>query len=381
MEAYFDNSATTKPYKEVMDEMTECMIKYFANPSSIYSLGEKAKEKLNECRQAVASTLNCTSEEIIFTSGGSESNNFALKGFAKKGGHIITTLIEHSSILNAAKQLEKLDVDVTYLSVDKHGNIDLNELENSIRENTSLVSIMHVNNEIGVIQDIESIGRIIKEKNPKTLFHVDAVQSYGKLKIDVEKFKIDMLSASGHKIHGPRGVGIAYIRKDLKPEILISGGGQEMNFRSGTENLAGIAGFTKAAEIMNKNIEKNYEKVFNLKRYLVKELKEIPGIQINSGLGEGFLPHVVNVSAVGTRSGKILFYLDERGVYISKSSACSARKLKDSHVLLAIGLASEAIKGSFRISFCEENTKEEIDYLVRNIAQCLKELNDKGGNK
>jgi cysteine desulfurase len=376
MEIYLDNSATTKPYKDVIQAMTNCMIDYYGNPSSIHLLGEKAKKYLKECRKVIADTLKAEAEEIIFTSGGSESNNFLLKGFLKVGDHLITSCIEHSSVLTSCCELEKNGVEVTYLKVDSRGKVSICELKENIKANTKLVSIMHVNNEIGVIQDIEAIGTLIKEVNPNILFHVDAVQSYGKLLIHVNKFKIDLLSISAHKLHGPRGIGAAYIRKGYNPKVLINGGGQEFNLRSGTENLPAIAGFAEAAKIMNCNLEKNYHLVAKLRDYLVSKLGSIAGVKINSCI-KNSLPYVLNISATGIRSGKILFYLDERQIYVSKSSACSARKLKDSHVMKALGLKQEDIMGSLRISFSEENTLEQIDLLVQHLEGCLQELRNR----
>lgn len=376
MEIYLDNSATTKPYKEVVQAVVDCMLYFYGNPSSIHSLGEKAKEKLKSYRKVVADTLGAEEEEIIFTSGGSESNNFILKGFLKPGDHLITTCIEHSSILNMCSKLEQNHIEVTYLSVDSIGMVNLHELKESIRKNTRLISVMHVNNEIGVIQDIEAISRLIKQTDTNIMFHVDAVQSYGKLPIDVNKLGIDLLSVSAHKLHGPRGIGAAYIRKGLSPKPLIDGGGQELGLRSGTENLPAAAGFAEAASIMNDNLQKNLACVTKLRNYLIEKLGAVEGIKINS-CPEHCLPHVFNISAVGIRSGKILFYLDTREIYVSKSSACSARKLTDSHVLKAIGLKQEEIMGGLRISFSEENTIEDIDILVEHMENCLRELRNK----
>jgi cysteine desulfurase len=373
MEIYLDNSASTKPYKEVVQAMNCCMLNFYANPSSIHSLGEKSKKYLTDCRRIIADTLNAAEEEIIFTSGGSESNNFLIKGFLKSGDHFITTCIEHSSILNCCLELEKKGVEVTYLKVDKKGRINLENLKNTIKENTRLVSIMHVNNEIGVIQDIQAIGNLIKELNTDIKFHVDAVQSYGKLFIDVDNFKIDLLSISAHKIHGPKSIGASYIRKEFRPVSLICGGGQEFGLRSGTENLAGAAGFAEAAKIINQNMEENFSKIYKLREYFLSKVLKLESIRINS-FTEVSLPHIVNISAVGIRSGKLLFYLDKKQIYVSKSSACSARKLKDSHVLKAIGLKQEELMGSLRISFSEQNTFEEIDILVQCMKECLNEL-------
>lgn len=374
MGIYLDNSASTTPYTEVIEAVSDCMKNYYANPSSIYSIGEMAKNRLNQCRRSIAGTINCAEEEIVFTSGGSESNNFLIKGVMDKNCHVITSSIEHSSVLNSCRELEGRGVKVTYLGVDSMGRIDLEELLGSINKDTRLVSIMQVNNETGVIQDIKAIGRAIKEKNSNVLFHVDAVQGYGKLPIDVKEYRIDMLSVSAHKIHGPRGIGFAYVRKGLNLKPLVSGGGQENKMRSGTENLPGVVGLETAALKINRHREENYIKVAALKQHFAQLISEIPEIRINGEFSSSFLPHIINVSAIGIRSGKILFYLDDKGVYVSKSSACSARKLEDSHVLKAMKLNPEVIKGSFRVSFSEENTLEEIDYAAECIKQCIDSL-------
>lgn len=373
MEVYFDNSATTKPYDEVIEVMVDAMKNYYGNPSSAYSLGIKAEQKINESREIVASTLNCTRDEIIFTSGGSESNNFLIRGFLKAGSHIITTKIEHPSVLNTCKELEKEGVKVTFLNVDSKGKIDLQELESSINKDTQLVTIMHVNNEIGIVQDIESIGKFIKEKSSRIKFHIDAVQSYGKYKIDVQKCKIDLLSASGHKIHGPRGIGVAYVRKGLMPRPLIYGGGQERNFRSGTENLAAVVGFAKATEKIYKQRVQNFEKVSKIKNYFIGKVKNIPNIKINSE-GEDYAPYVLSISFAGVRGEVLLHMLEEKEIYVSTGSACSARGNKDSDVLNVIGLRSENIKGTIRFSFSDYNTKEEVDYTIEVLENALKFL-------
>lgn len=374
MEVYLDNSATTKPYEEVVEAVAYTMNNYYGNPSSIHKLGMESEKKLNECRNIIGKTINCTRDEIIFTSGGSESNNLFIKGFVKPGGNAITTRIEHPSVLNTFKDMEKEGVKVTYLDVDCKGRISLEQLENSIDKDTQLISIMHVNNEIGTIQDIESIGNIIKKKSSRAKFHVDAVQSYGKLNIDVMKSKIDLLSASAHKIHGPRGAGFAYIKKGLIPKPLIIGGGQEKAFRSGTENLPAIVGFAKAAEMINKNRNENFEKVRQLKSYFIDRLKDIQGIRINSPLEEGFIPYILNVSFIAVRSEVLLHLLEEKDIYVSMGSACSSKDTKDSHVLKAIGLKDVELKGTIRFSFSELNTTQEIDYTIENLEKDLKFL-------
>jgi cysteine desulfurase len=374
MEVYFDNSATTRPYDEVIDSIVYTMKNYYGNPSSAHKLGLMAEIKMNESRDIIGKTLNCTKDEIVFTSGGSESNNFLIRGFIKEGNEVITTKIEHPSILNICKDLEETGIKVTYIDVDESGKVDLAQLEKSITKNTRIVSIMHVNNEIGVLQNIEEIGTLIKEKSSRIKLHVDAVQSYGKYKIDVQKAKIDLLSASGHKIHGPRGIGFAYIRKGLIPKPLIFGGGQEKNFRSGTENLAGMIGFAKAAEIIYKDNYNKFRKVVNLKEYFINKLKEIENIKVNSPLREDFSPYVVSVSFIGIRAEVLLHLLEEENIFVSMGSACHSKNTKDSHVLKAIGLKDNEIKGNIRFSFNELNTKEEVDYTIDILNKSLKFL-------
>jgi cysteine desulfurase len=374
MEVYFDNSATTRPYEEVIEVIADTMRNYYGNPSSAHKLGLKAESKMNESREAIAKSLNCSKEEIIFTSGGSESNNFLIKGFVKEGSHVITTNIEHPSVINMCKELESAGVKVTYLKVDERGKINIEELENAITKDTQVVSIMHVNNEIGVIQDIEKIGRLLKEKSSRIKFQVDAVQSYGKYKIDVQKCNIDLLSASSHKLHGPRGIGFAYVRKGLVPKPLIFGGGQEKNFRSGTENLASMVGFAKASEIIYKDRAENFNSITQLKSYFIERLEGLEGVKINSPLSEDYSPYVLNVSFIGARSEVLLHLLEEGGVYVSTGSACSSKNTKDSHVLKAIGLKDNEIKGAIRFSFNGSNTKEEVDYTIDLLNRSLRFL-------
>lgn len=374
MEVYFDNSATTKPYDEVIDVVASTMRDYYGNPSSAHRLGLKAEGKMNESRDLLAKTINCTREEIVFTSGGSESNNFLIRGFIKEGSHIITINIEHPSVLNTCKELERNGYSVTYLDVDNRGKINISQLENAVTKDTQVVSIMHVNNEIGVVQDIEKIGKLLKEKSSRIKFHVDAVQSYGKYKIDVQKCKIDLLSASAHKIHGPRGIGFSYVRKGLMPMPLIFGGGQERSFRSGTENLAAMAGFAKASEIIYKDREINFRKALELKSYFISKLSRLEGIIINSPINGDFSPYILSLSFTGVRAEVLLHMLEESGIYVSTGSACSSKNTKDSHVLLSIGLKDREIKGTIRFSFDENNTKEEVDYTIEVLNKSLKFL-------
>lgn len=373
VEVYFDNSATTKPYSEVIDSIADTMRKYYGNPSSAYCLGLEAELKMNESRDIIARTINCSRDEIVFTSGGSESNNFLVKGFVKPGKHIITTKIEHPSLLNTCRALQKEGVKVTYLDVNNRGEINLDELASSITKETQIVSIMHTNNEIGTVQQIESIGKYIKETNSRIKFHVDAVQAYGKYNIDVKKYNIDLLSVSGHKIHGPRGIGIAYIRKGLVPIPLIYGGGQEKGFRSGTENLASIVGFAKAVEKIHENREKNFTKIHELKNYFIDKLSNIPKVRINSQ-GNNYSPYVLSVSFIGIKGEVLLHMLEEKHIYVSTGSACSARDNKESHVLKAIGLKKEELDGTIRFSFAEDNSIEEVEYALDVLNESLKFL-------
>lgn len=374
MEVYFDNSATTVVYDEVMDIMNESMKEYYGNPSSAHSLGHKAEEKLREARKVFSDILNCNEGEVYFTSGGSESNNFLIKGFAKPGLHMITTKIEHPSVSDVFKYLERQGVEVTYLDVDSKGQINIEDLKNAIKKETQLVSIMHVNNEFGTIQNLQVIGETIKELSSRAKFHVDAVQSFCKLKIDTQKCKIDLLSASGHKIHGPRGIGLAYVRKDLVPEPLIHGGGQEKNLRSGTENLPAICGFAFAAKKMYGNIEVNYKKVYSIKEYFIGKLSKVDNIVVNSPFEDGFLPHVLSVSFIGVRGEVLVHALEDKNIYVSTGSACSSKKLSYSAILAQIGLDKKIAEGTVRFSFNEKNTKEEVDYVIDEIINTLKFL-------
>lgn len=371
---YFDNSATTKPLKEVAEIMKEVFYEYYGNPSSLHLFGKKAEDKLIESRKIIANTIGASPNEIIFTSGGSESNNFLIKGFAKPGTHIITSKIEHPSVLNTCEQLKKLGVEVTYINVDNEGKIDIEELKSSIKKNTVLVSVMHVNNEIGVIQDIKKIASIVHENSSRAKFHVDAVQSYGKLKINPKAMGIDLMSVSAHKIYGPRGIGFAYVRKGLMPEPLICGGGQEANFRSGTENVPAITAFAYAAEDIHKKMQDNYEKVNKIKKYFIDKLAKIDGIKINSKMSDSYLPHVLNVSFAGVRGEVFVHALEDKDIYVSTGSACSSKKKHKSHVLCSIGLDDGDIEGAIRFSFSPENTLEEVDYTVDNIEKTLEFL-------
>lgn len=372
MNIYFDNSATTKPYEEVITEVCNAMRDYYGNPSSLHNLGVMCEKRLNECREYFASTINSQKEEIYFTSGGSEGNNLILKGLLKPGHHLITTTFEHHSIINTCKELEDRGVKITYLDVDSDGRISLEDLEESICKDTVLVSIMYVNNEMGIIQDLEAIGKLIKEKSSRAKLHVDAVQGYGKLPIDVNKMKIDFLTVAGHKIHGPKGTGFVYIKKGVVLNSLISGGSQERGFRAGTENLPAIIGFEKAAKITFNNIDENYKKAYEVKSYMIERLSEIKDIRINSQL-EGFTPYILNVSFLGVRAEVLLHLLEEAGVYVATGSACTSKSsaAHGSYVIKALGLNNREVESAIRFSFSAENTKEEVDYTIDVLKKSL----------
>ncbi|SHH92456.1 cysteine desulfurase [Clostridium intestinale DSM 6191] len=358
---YFDNAATTPPTEEVIESVVVGMKEYYGNPSSLHKLGLNAERMLLTSREELAKTINATSDEIFFTSGGSEGNNFILKGIGKSGNNIITTKFEHPSVLNALNELREQGITVHELSLNENGEVDLGELKGFIDKNTVLVSIMHVNNEIGTIQPIEEIGKIIKENSTRAKFHVDGVQSYGKIAIDVKKANIDYLTVSSHKFHGPKGVGFCYIRKGLRLKPLISGGGQESGFRSGTENLPGVMGMVVAAKMAQASIKESYKKVWEIKEHFIEKLKGIENIKINSPQKENISPYILNVSFTGIRGEVLLHALEENGIFVSTGSACSSRGGKESHVLKALGLDYKDIDGAIRFSFSRFNTLEEVD--------------------
>lgn len=374
MKVYFDNSATTKVSEDVINEVVIGMREYYGNPSSLHNLGLKSERKLKECRSELGKIINGQDSEIIFTSGGSESNNLVFKGLLKDGGHIITTPFEHASILNTIKALEYKNINVTFLEIDDNGRINLDNLRESITKDTVLVSVIHVNNEIGVIQDIESIGRIIKESSSRAKFHVDAVQSFGKINIDVKKMNIDFLSVSAHKFHGPKGCGFLFAKKGIVLNSLISGGSQESGFRAGTQNIPAIMGMTRAAINANNNIKENYEIVSKIKKRFINKLMEIDNIRINSCDNEKFSPYILNVSFKGVRGEVLLHYLEEKGIFVSTGSACSSKereRLGGSYVLKSLNLSKDEIGGGIRFSFSEENKIEEVDYTIEILKEAL----------
>ena len=380
MEVYFDNSSTTKPLEEVIAEVAFGMREFYGNPSSLHNLGLKSERKLKECREMLSKTINASENEIHFNSGGSEGNNSVLKGILKSGTHFITTPFEHASILNTIKKLEDNKAKVTFLKINEDGRIDLEHLRNSINKETVLVSIMHVNNEIGVIQDLKAIGEIIKESSNRAKFHVDAVQSYGKIPIDVRKMNIDFLTVSAHKVHGPKGVGFIYIRKPNTLIPLIEGGSQEFGIRAGTQNISGIMGMSLASKIAFDKMNENYKKVFETKKKFIEQLSNIENIRINSVLNEIYSPYILNVSFKGIRGEVLLHFLEESGIYVSTGSACSSKereKIGGSYVLKALGLSQDEIAGGIRFSFSDDNNEEEVEYVIDNLNKGLKFLRRK----
>ena len=373
---YFDHAATTKVDENVLKEMIPFLNTEYGNPSSIYTIGRSAKRKIEEARKKVARVLNADKEEIYFTSCGSESNNIALKGTAyanrKKGNHIITTKIEHPAILNTCKTLEDEGFIVTYLDVDKDGLIDLNSLRKSITDETILISIMFANNEIGTIEPIEEIGKIAKEKG--IIFHTDSVQAVGNTKIDVEKMNINMLSMSAHKFYGPKGVGALYVKKGIEFNKLQYGGHQEKDKRAGTENVPGIVGLGRAIEIANINLKRYIMYIGSLRDYYEMQVKKyIPYIKINGSIKHR-LPGNSNISFKYIDAESLIYKLDEKGICASAGSACSSTQDKPSHVLKAIGLSDELAKGSLRVTFGKENTKRDVDYLIKILIESVREL-------
>lgn len=373
---YLDNAATTAILPEVLDKMMPYLTEYYGNPSSVYGLAGVSKEAIDKSRKTIADFIGAKENEIYFTAGGSESDNWAIKSVAlakkAKGKHIITTKIEHHAVLHTCEFLEKNGYEVSYIDVDEDGVVKLDELKKAIRPDTILISVMFANNEIGSIQPIKEIGRIAKENG--ILFHTDAVQAFGHLRINVDELNIDMLSASGHKFHGPKGAGIMYIRNSVKLEPLIHGGAQERKRRAGTHNVPGIVGMGAAIELADKNLEANAEKEIAIRDHLIERvMKEIPHVKLN-GHKTNRLPNNANFSFSFIEGESMLMMLDAKGICCSSGSACTSGSLDPSHVLLAIGLPHEIAHGSLRVSMSEETTMEDIDYLVDNLKAIVERL-------
>lgn len=376
MDIYLDNSATTKLDKEVLKEMLPYLQENYGNPSSAYRIGRENKAIIEDARKQVAKVLNANTEEIYFTSGGSESDNMALKGVAfanqDKGRHIITSKIEHPAVLDTCKELERHGFEITYINVDKNGIVDLKQLETSIREDTILISIMFANNEIGTIEPIKKIGRIAKQYN--VLFHTDSVQAIGNIKIDVKELGIDLLSLSAHKFYGPKGIGALYVRNGINFRKYLNGGHQERNKRAGTENVAGIVGLGKAITLAYNNFEDKNKYLYNLRTYLINEIKNnIPDIRINGDI-EKRLQGNINISVNGVEADNILTELDKRGIFISTGSACTTGSIESSHVLKAIGLSDTEAHSSIRISLGKYNTKDELKHFSKELKEIIVNL-------
>ena len=373
---YFDNAATTKISKEVIDSMQPYLNEIYGNASSIYSIGRETKKAIEVAREKVAKAINADSNEIYFSGSGTEADNWAIKGIAfanqHKGKHIITTNIEHHAVLHTCQYLEKFGFETTYVPVKENGIVDVNDIKGATREDTILISVMLANNEIGTIQPIKEIGELAKEKN--IYFHTDAVQTIGNIPVDVKELNVDLLSLSAHKFHGPKGVGALYVRNGVNIDNLLHGGGQEKRRRASTENIAGIVGLGTAIEITTKNIDEKVKYLIKLREKTINGLIEnIPEIIVN-GDREKRLPGNVNVCFKYIEGESILLHLDQYGICASSGSACTSGSLEPSHVLLAIGLPHEIAHGSLRLSFSEENTEEEVDYLLEKLPPIIKNL-------
>ncbi len=374
MEVYLDNSATTKCLPEVAALMTRIMCDEYGNPSSLHKKGVESEKYVRYAKEVIAKCMKVQEKEILFTSGGTESDNIALIGGAyanyRAGRHIITTRIEHPAVLQTCAYLEEQGFAVTYLPVNAKGVVSLADLERTMTKNTILVSIMHTNNEVGAVQPIEQAGELIKRMNPNTLFHVDAVQGFGKCRIYPKRMHVDLLSVSAHKIHGPKGVGFLYINEKAKVRPIIFGGGQQKGMRSGTENVPGIAGMAKAIEEIFTDFDEKMEYLYSIKERFVKGVSALEGIRLNGPVGRDGAPHVVSVSIQGVRSEVMLHALEDKGIYVSAGSACSSNKPSVSATLKAIGVEKQYLDATLRFSFSLYTTEAEIDYTVK----CLSEL-------
>ncbi len=373
MRVYFDHAATTPVAKEVFEAMLPFFSDKFGNASSLHSYGREARKALEESREEVAKLINAEPDEIIFTGSGTESDNLAIKGIAylHGKGHIITSSIEHPAVLETCRYLQKKGFEITFLPVDKYGMVDVAKIEDAIRDDTILISIMHANNEIGTIEPIEEIGEIARKNN--ITFHTDAVQSVGKIDVDVKKLNIDLLSMSSHKIHGPKGVGALYVRKGIRIEPIMHGGGHERGLRSSTENVAGIVGFAKACEIARNEMKKDAKKMMKLRDKIIREVLKIEEAYL-TGHPTKRLPNHASFYFKGIEGESLVLMLDAKGIATSTGSACSSKKLQPSHVLLATGVRPEDAHGSLRVTLGRENTEEEVDYFLDVLPEIVSEL-------
>lgn len=379
MFVYLDNSSTTRPYQEVIEAMTEVMTYRFGNPSALHKLGMDAETEIKKCKKQILTTLNLSEGEILFTSGGTEANNLAILGYArrisKRKNHIITSKTEHKSVLEAFKKLESEGYQVTYLNVDANGSVQVSEILSAITEKTALISLMMVNNETGIIQPIEELSKALKKLEKPPVLHVDAVQAYGKIKIDLRKLGVDLLTASGHKIHGPKGIGFLYVKKGVQIEPLLFGGGQQMDLRPGTENTYAIAGLSKAVELTFARLDEQCAKMIALRSMLRNGIeKGVPAATFNTPTEKETAPHILHVSFPQIRGEVLLHALETDGVYVSIGSACNSKVKKYSHVLEAMKLSAEAKEGAVRFSLATDTTEEDIHYAVEIIEKCYTQL-------
>ena len=378
MEVYLDNSATTRCFDEVAQLMMKISCEEYGNPSSMHHKGVEAERYLRYARETLAKILKVNEKEIFFTSGGTESDNIAIIGTAmanhRTGRHLITTQIEHPAVIQTMKYLEAQGFRVTYLPVDKQGKIRLEDLKEAICKETILVSVMHTNNEIGTIEPIAEAGELIKRMNPATVFHVDAVQGFGKFRIYPSRMNIDLLSVSAHKIHGPKGVGFLYINDKIKINPIIYGGGQQKGMRSGTENVAGIAALARAAEIMYSNLDEDMDKLYELRDMFIQGVSQIDNVKVNGCMGNESAAHIVSLSISGIRSEVLLHALEDKDIYVSAGSACSSNKPQPSATLKAIGVEKDLLHSTIRFSFSVFTTEEEIQYTVQTLREIVPEL-------
>lgn len=374
-EIYLDNSATTRCFPEVVSLMDRILLEEYGNPSSLHHKGVEAEREIRKAKEILADILKCSPRNLIFTSCGTESDNISLIGGAlanqREGKHLITTKIEHPAILETCKYLASQGFEITYLPVDENGLVNPEDVKNAIREDTILVSVMHTNNEIGALEPIEEIGRVIKEKNPKTLFHVDAVQGFGKNVIHPKQMKIDLLSASGHKIHAPKGVGLLYIGDGVKVRNILFGGGQQGGMRSGTENVASIAGMALAAKMLYDHLDEDRDRLYEMKQRFLDRVTRIEGVHANGKTGRDSAPHVISLSIEGVRAEVLLHALEEKNIYVSAGSACSSNRPHISETLLAIGTPKEYLDSTLRFSTSVMNTDEDMDDAAAALEQLL----------
>ena len=375
MEVYLDNSATTRCFDEVADYVAKIMMLDYGNPSSMHLKGVEAERYIRYAKDTLSRILKVNEKEIVFTSGGTESDNLALIGtamaYARRGNHLITTKIEHPAILQTMQYLEGQGFEVTYLDVDEVGQVRIEDLQRALRPDTILVSVMHTNNEIGSLMPLQEIGEVVKSYHPNIVFHVDGVQGFGKAVIHPKKLKIDLLSVSAHKIHGPKGVGFLYINEKVRVLPILFGGGQQKGMRSGTENVPGIAGMAMAADKMYANLEEDCNRMRHLKQLFIEGISDIPEVYVNGKTDENSAPHIVSVSVAGVRSEVLLHALEEKGIYVSAGSACASNKPQTSATLLAIGVKKYLLDATIRFSFSVFTNEEEISYTVKALHELI----------